>query len=88
MKKIIAIFAIAMFFVGCTENPASPTDGTYCYEKKIGYVDVTGPIYGQYYKQWISRNCEYTIGGHCGKIIDENKVITIQECAPATYIPN
>jgi hypothetical protein len=88
MKKIIAIFAVAMFFVGCTENPASPTDGTYCYEKKIGYADVTGPIYGQYYKQWISKNCEYTINGHCGKIIDENKVITIQECAPATYIPN
>lgn len=88
MKKIIAIFAVAIFFVGCSENPASPTNGTYCYEKKISYADVTGPIYGQYYDQWMTGNCEYLVSDHCGQIRDPNKVISIQECAPATYIPN
>ena len=88
MKKIIFACIVAMFFIGCTENPTGPSSGIYCYDKYLTYNDVTSPAYSQYYDKWISNNCGYTIASVCKDIKDSAKVITIQECVNGKFIPN
>lgn len=87
MRMVIYVLAVLMsaLFMGCgTDDGLSVGDvGIFCYDKSIGYSEVSQNKYSQYRDQWYRESCS---GGYIGSDCishDNGYTLTIRECVEA-----
>lgn len=84
MKKLALLTLSTALFVACgVTEPEEPRQ--ICYDKEIGYSEVSRATYSQYFDEWMHGACYGYVGSDCIGY-DASFTLSIRECKDVEYV--